>query len=141
MTPSENRRSLALQYAVDVWQRRLPNQGGLTQAITKTAAAFDAFLSGGDSTVGSESDIDTRFDHLEELMAASQADIDALTSAVGNLSTELTADTSAIQTEIANLQAQGVDVSGLQSAVTDLSSKVDAVGALVPPATASTPSA
>lgn len=65
-------------------------------------------------------------------MAASQADIDALAQQVTDLQTALTSADAAIQQEIANLQAQGVDVSGLQSAVAGLQSQVDATAALVP---------
>ena len=66
---------------------------------------------------------------------ATQADIDALTAQLGTLKDTLTADDAAIQTEIANLQAQGVDTTALQAAVSDLSTVVDATSALVPAAT------
>ncbi len=65
-------------------------------------------------------------------MAASQADIDAITTGLQGLSSALSDDTAAIQQEIQTLAAQGVDVSGLQAAVSDLSGKVDGVTALVP---------
>ena len=75
------------------------------------------------------------FFRMEMMMAASQADVDALTNAISDLKNRLVADDSAIQSEIATLQAQGVDVSGLQAAVSDLSSAVDATDALVPAVT------
>jgi cell division protein FtsB len=137
---SLNNRQIALDQAVAAWHGRRPRVGGLTQAILATAAQFTQFLAAG-GAVGSESDLDIRFDHLEDLMAASQADIDALTTAVTDLKTKVTDDTSALQTEIANLQAQGVDVTGLQAATADLSTAVDGVTALVPPATDQPPAA
>ena len=67
-----------------------------------------------------------------QIMAASQADIDAVTAKLGDLKAALVNDDAAIQTEITSLSNQGVDVSGLQTALDDLSSQVDATTALVP---------
>lgn len=65
---------------------------------------------------------------------ATQADIDALTTKLGELKDTLTADDAGIQAEIDALKAANpaVDVSGLQSAVDALSAQVDATSALVP---------
>lgn len=79
-------------------------------------------------------DIRYRFSRLETAMSATQADVDAIATKLGDLKTALTADDAAIQQEIATLQGQGVDVSGLQAALNDLSSQVDATAALVPAA-------
>lgn len=88
--------------------------------------------------------IEASLDHLHDQMrdgfhrleliivAATQADIDAITSKLGDLKTALVADDANIQQEIAALQSQGVDVTGLQSALGDLSAQVDATAALVP---------
>lgn len=86
---------------------------------------------------------------IGKIMAASQSDIDALTTAVNDLATTVAADDSAlntavtaIQAELDALKAQGVDVSNLQTAVTsaqsavsDLGTAVSGVQSLVPPAT------
>lgn len=85
------------------------------------------------------------------MIVATQADVDALTTAVGDLETQVTGDeaqlvtaVTGIQDEIAALQNANpaLDLSGLQakvtdaqSAVTDLGTAVSSVSALVPPAT------
>lgn len=65
-------------------------------------------------------------------MAASQADIDAIAQKLVDLKSALVSGDAAIQSEITSLQGQGVDVSGVQSALDDLSSQVDATLAIVP---------
>lgn len=74
---------------------------------------------------------------------ATQAEIDAVTSGLADLKSKLDADDSAIQQEIASLQAANpsLDLSGLQSAVSDLSASVDATTALVPAPDAPAPGA
>lgn len=72
--------------------------------------------------------------HRQELIivAATQADIDAITNKLNDLKAALQADDANIQQEISRLQAQGVDVTALQNALSDLSNQVDATSALVP---------
>lgn len=72
--------------------------------------------------------------HRQELIivAATQADIDAITNKLNDLKAALQADDANIQQEISRLQAQGVDVTALQNALSDLSNQVDATTALVP---------
>lgn len=82
--------------------------------------------------------LDRKFDTLERLiLLATQADIDALTNALAQLQAELTADDGAIQAELAKLSQANpsVDLTGLQSAVSNLSTQVQNTTALVPPAT------
>ncbi len=76
-------------------------------------------------------------DHrMEKLMAATQADVDAIATKLGDLKTSLTNADAGIQAEIDALKAANpaVDVTALQAAVNDLSGQVDATTALVPAA-------
>jgi hypothetical protein len=78
-----------------------------------------------------------RLDIMENLLMATQADLDAVTASLATLKDTLVADDSAIQAEIAALQSAnpGLDLTGLQAAVADVSAAVDATTALVPAAT------
>jgi uncharacterized protein YjlB len=85
------------------------------------------------------------------MIVATQADVDALTAAVGDLESQVTADETELGTAVAGIQAEidalknanpALDLTGLQakvtdaqSAVTDLGTAVSSVSALVPPAT------
>lgn len=69
---------------------------------------------------------------LEKTMAATQADIDAITQALNALQVELTTDVQAIQSEIATLEAQGVDVTSLQAALGNLTGTVNTVNTIAP---------
>jgi cell division protein FtsB len=66
-------------------------------------------------------------------MAASQADIDAVTAELQDENSTLNTAVAAIQQEITNLQNQGVDVTALQQTVADLGTAVSSAAALVPP--------
>lgn len=85
------------------------------------------------------------------MIVATQADVDALTAAVGDLESQVTADETQLGTAVAGIQAEidalknanpALDLTGLQAkvteaqgAVTDLGAAVNNVSALVPPAT------
>jgi hypothetical protein len=79
-----------------------------------------------------------RITKLKELIVTTagntQADVDALTTAVGQLSDQLTTDVANIDAEIAALQAAnpGLDLSNLQAAVTNLTGTVSNVTAIAP---------
>lgn len=81
--------------------------------------------------------------HLQRLedTVATQADIDALTAAVTADDSALLGAVTGIAAEIAALQSANpdLDLSGLQGKVTDLSSAVTSVQALVPAATTPAP--
>lgn len=86
-----------------------------------------------------------------EMIVATQADVDALTAAVGDLEDQVTADETQLGTAVTGIQAEidalknanpALDLSGLQAKVTDattavtnLGTAVSNVSALVPPAT------
>jgi hypothetical protein len=82
------------------------------------------------------------FNYLDEqfaltrrlILMATQADIDAITTKLGELKATLVADDSAIQQEIKKLQEQhpALDLTALQDAVDDVSKAVDDTTALVP---------
>lgn len=68
---------------------------------------------------------------VHKIMTA-QEDLDAVTQDINDRVTELTTATTAIQTEIANLEAQGVDVTNLKAAVAQLDPAVEGVSNLAP---------
>ena len=63
-----------------------------------------------------------------------QADVDAITTAIGQVETDLKASSDAIQAELDQLAAAnpGVDLTALRSAVSGLDPAVQAIGALKP---------
>jgi hypothetical protein len=65
---------------------------------------------------------------------ASQQDVDALTTQVGQVATDLAAAKTALQTEIDQLAAANptVNLAGLQAAVAPLDAAVQSLGALTP---------
>lgn len=84
--------------------------------------------------------IKNEFREIKEILMASQADIDAVTQALTDLQSQLTNDVTNIQNEIASLQSQGIDVSGLQAEVANLTNTVNTVNTIAP-APAPTPPA
>ncbi len=80
----------------------------------------------------------TRVTELKELILTTagntQADVDALTTAVGQLSAQLTTDVTNIQAEIAALQAAnpGLNLANLQAAVGTLTNTVGTVNSIAP---------
>lgn len=79
-----------------------------------------------------------RITKLKELIVTTagntQADVDALTTAVGSLAAALTADVTNIEAEIASLKTTNpsLDLSGLETAVTGLTATVGTVDAIAP---------
>lgn len=74
-----------------------------------------------------------RLDHIDNLLEklmteqhATQADIDQLTATVTADDAAIQSAVAALQAEIASLQGQGVDVSGLQAAVAQLTADAQA---------------
>ena len=65
---------------------------------------------------------------------ASQQDVDAITTAIGQVETDLKSSSAAIQTELDALATANpsVDLTGLRSAVSGLDPAVQAIGALKP---------
>jgi hypothetical protein len=81
-------------------------------------------------------------ERINNMADATQADIDALTGQVNQVASDLDAARSSLQAEIDKLAGQGVDVSGLQSALAPVDGAVQALGQLQPsqPAPAPSPS-
>lgn len=75
--------------------------------------------------------------NTEKIMSAQQ-DIDAQTASIETETTDLTAAVAAIQAEIASLQASGVNTSGLDNAVAELTDAVSAAQAIPPAPTTTT---
>lgn len=67
-------------------------------------------------------------------LMATQADVDAITAAVGQVATDLETARAKLQAEIDTLAAANpaVDVTALQAAVAPLDASVQALGALTP---------
>lgn len=70
---------------------------------------------------------------LGELLMSTQADVDALTAQVEAQDAKVQDAVTNINAEIAALQAQQVDTSGLEAAVAALGGDVDTVDAIAPP--------
>jgi hypothetical protein len=72
---------------------------------------------------------------LERMMAATQAEVDALTQTVGQIATDLQNATTAIQQELNSLasgQNPAIDLTALQNAVAPLDAQVQTLGQLKP---------
>lgn len=76
--------------------------------------------------------INLRYFELKELLMATQGDIDAMTQAISDLKAELANDVTNIQNEINTLESDGVNVTALQAAVSDLTSTVNTVNTIAP---------
>lgn len=78
--------------------------------------------------------LNERMAEMEASQQATQADIDALTAAVGQVSTDLVSTRDKLQAEIDALANAGVDISGLQAAVAPLDDAVKSLGDIKPSA-------
>jgi len=72
-----------------------------------------------------------RVERLEKEMAATQAEIDALTAELTEVKSNIDTNFAALQTEIANLKSAGVDITALQAAADAL--KGDSAAVAPPP--------
>lgn len=78
--------------------------------------------------------LNERMAEMEASQRATQADIDALTAAVGQVSTDLVSVRDKLQAEIDSLANAGVDISGLQAAVAPLDENIKSLGDIKPSA-------
>jgi len=76
--------------------------------------------------------INLRFYQLKEIAVATQGDIDAITQALTDLQAELANDVTNIQNEINTLESDGVNVTALQAAVSNLTNTVNTVNTIAP---------
>lgn len=68
----------------------------------------------------------------KDINIMSQSVIDDITQKLNTLESNLEAAVTAIEAEIASLQGQGVDTSGLEAAAAKLSAEVDTVSGIAP---------
>jgi len=73
-----------------------------------------------------------RIEQIVRQIRMGQADIDTQVQRIAQAVTDLGAAVTAVQAEIASLQGQGVDTSGLDAAVAQLGTAVQSVQALAP---------